>query len=483
MLSHQPERVTPWAAQMVNYPARELPTTPGQARRAPTRAFWGSCFTDDVALLLHGVRAAVVGTQVWDRTCYRCNIRMTDFEKRKVSTAPLHIGARFVLNAHFGCVPPVKRARCLFGIRAALEQRALRDEFESNCGLIGHVAQTLDLDRSLLHGIKRPLYRAATDGPTSIIFLTDDGRTRHLELECLISSRNAASFATAVLDAALAFDLPRRPSFSPVEVRMGSDACTHSDGVARPAVFGMCHEFAYVFHLTGRWLEVPITGTESLGAILNFLVFPPLFPWARMVNETDASSAHALVLGRSKSPPLQRAYRVLRSTPAFQEAMPRSANQLVAGEQHVMVDAGSRGYQDVLAGWLAALNMRIRFIVLSQATIAIVEQVLEAMLDGDPVMEDFTRDVEGGVAFYSPHGESIRFVLHVSPTLPLPPKRRAPPTSGSPGVAPPSPPSSPAVRSPALPNPSSPMARAASPLPPYSSPAEPTASRTLKSAR
>ena len=463
-----------------NHPARELL----QQRRdrlgeRQGRAFWGSCFTDDVALLLLGVRAAVVGTQVWDRTCYRCNIRMTDFEKRKVSTAPLHIGARFVLNAHFGCVPPVKRARCLFGIRAALEQRALRDEFESNCGLIGHVAQTLDLDRSLLHGIKRPLYIAAL--PTSIIFLTDDGRTRHLELECLISSRNAASFATAVLDAALAFDLPRRPSFSPVEVRMGSDACTHSDGVARPAVFGMCHEFAYVFHLTGRWLEVPITGTESLGAILNFLVFPPLFPWARMVNETDASSAHALVLGRSRSPPLQRAYRVLRSTPAFQEAMPRSANQLVAGEQHVMVDAGSRGYQDVLAGWLAALNMRIRFIVLSQATIAIVEQVLEAMLDGDPVMEDFTRDVEGGVAFYSPHGKSIRFVLHVSPTLPIPPKRQSPPISGSPGVAPPSPPSSP--RRPLPSPPQSFFAHGPCRLTIDSSPADPTASRTLKSAR
>ena len=47
---------------------------------------------------------------------------------------------------------------------------------------------------------------------------------------------------------------------------MGSDACTFSEyGVRHPAVFGMCHEFAYVFYLTGRWLEVPITGTESLG--------------------------------------------------------------------------------------------------------------------------------------------------------------------------------------------------------------------------
>ena len=51
--------------------------------------------------------------------------------------------------------------------------------------------------------------------------------------------------------------------------------------------------------------------------------------------------------------------------------MARSANQLVAGEQHVMVDAGSRGYQDVLAGWLAALNMRIRFLSLSAEVLAI----------------------------------------------------------------------------------------------------------------
>eukprot|EP00966_Prymnesium_polylepis_P033840 786795-Prymnesium_polylepis.1 len=60
---------------------------------------------------------------------------MTDFEKRVVGTVPVHIGARSVLNAHFGCVPPLKRARCLAGIRAALERRALRDDFESNCGL------------------------------------------------------------------------------------------------------------------------------------------------------------------------------------------------------------------------------------------------------------------------------------------------------------------------------------------------------------
>jgi hypothetical protein len=255
---------------------------------------------------------------------------------------------------------------------------------------------SLKCSTSTGHGIKRPMDIAPF--PDSVIYLTIEGAARHVELEFLISTRNAASFATAVPDACLFLDVPATPAFSPVEIRMGSDACTHSDGVRRPAVFGMCHEFAYAFYLTGRWLEVPITGTESLGSILNFLVFPPLFPWARMVNETDASAAHALVLGRSKAPPLQRAYAILRAQPAFQAARPRASSQLVAGEQHVMVDAGSRGYQDVLAGWLAALNMRIRFLTLSADTLAVAEAVLQAMLDGDPTPEEFERDVRGGVA-------------------------------------------------------------------------------------
>eukprot|EP00966_Prymnesium_polylepis_P053680 1240889-Prymnesium_polylepis.1 len=48
----------------------------------------------------------------------------------------------------------------------------------------------------------------------------------------------------------------------------------------------------------------------------------------RMVNKTDASAAHALVLGRSRSPLLQRAYAILRAQPAFQAAQPRASCQL-----------------------------------------------------------------------------------------------------------------------------------------------------------
>ena len=77
------KHVASWAAQMdvlmpaiestFSHSARELL----QKRRdrlgeRQGRAFWGSSFTDDVALLLLGERATVVGTEVWDRSCYRC---------------------------------------------------------------------------------------------------------------------------------------------------------------------------------------------------------------------------------------------------------------------------------------------------------------------------------------------------------------------------------------------------------------------------
>ena len=406
--ANQMDAVMPEVMRTYNLETRQLLEARAE-RFGPlqARAFWGSSFTDDVILLTLGTRATIVGTDLWDKSCYKCNIRMTDFVKRVVGTAPLHIGARFVLNGHFGCVPPDKRARCLAGIRAALEGRAIRDEFESNCGLVGHIALTLSLDRTLLHGIKRPLGIAAY--PTSVIALTNDGHARHVELEFHISVRNAASFASAIADSSLIYDLPGAPAFNQVEIRMGSDACTGSAEVPNPAVFCMCHEFAVIFYLTGRWENIPITGTETLGAIINLLVFPPLFPWARLVNETDASATHAFLIGRSRAPPLQRARAVLNKLPEFQEAARRTSSQAVAGRQHVMVDAGSRGYDDVLAGWLGALNMRLRLLTLTDHHLRVIEQVLRAMEGDGEGPGDWNADVEGGVAFYDNQNEVIKY--------------------------------------------------------------------------
>ena len=155
--------------------------------------------------------------------------------------------------------------------------------------------------------------------------------------------------------------------------------------------------------------------------------------------------------------------------------MPRCANQLVAGEQHVMVDAGSRGYQDVLAEWLADLNMRIRFLALSEEILAIVDQLLAAMLDGDPTLEEFERDVAGPVAFYSNAAEVIRYVLAASPRLPDPSTRRPRLNPGSPAVTVQPPAATSDLLSPALPAPSSSiLTTAPAAPPPYVSPAVPS---------
>ena len=82
-----------------------------------------------------------------------------------------------------------------------------------------------------------------------------------------------------------------------------------------------------------------------------------------------------------------------------------------------MVDAGSRGYELVLAGWLEALNMRLKMLTLSTATLHVVDEVLMTMLDGDPSDADFLEDHEGDVAFYDSSIEVIRY-MRLSPTLP-----------------------------------------------------------------
>ena len=73
------------------------------------------------------------------------------------------------------------------------------------------------------------------------------------------------------------------------------------------------------------------------------LVFPPLLPLASLLNEADASAAHAMLLGRAKAPALQGLYAELRVMPEFLEAAPRTASVHVSGVSHVMLDAGSRG--------------------------------------------------------------------------------------------------------------------------------------------
>ena len=340
-------------------------------------------FTDDIILILVSAVLGALGAQEWDRISEVMKIQMSESDKRGCGTCPVHIGIRFVVNGGFGCAPPQKRVRALSGLRHAIDgtlhhATPIRAKaFESNCGLVGYLVDALAIDRALLRGIKRPLELAVF--LDSEVTLTWDGLANHLELEFLISARGAASFDTAVRDALLlAGKSTATQRIAARRIRMGSDACTDA---AHPAIYGMAECLAYVFPLTGAWLRLHVTVTESAGACLDFLVFPRRFPLALFCNETDASAAHAMVLGRSKSPTLKKMYSLLRKDPYFQAAAQRSTSQQVSGIANMTRDAGSRGHVEALRTYAAAMKMNIVVVELSEHELGFMAAILEATLE------------------------------------------------------------------------------------------------------
>ena len=143
----------------------------------------------------------------------------------------------------------------------------------------------------------------------------------------------------------------------------------------------MAECLAYVFPLTGAWLRLHVTVTESAGACLDFLVFPRCFPLALFCNEMDASAAHAMVLGRSKSPTLKKMYSLLRKDPYFQAAAQRSTSQQVSGIANMTRDAGSRGHVEALRTYSAAMKMNIVVVELSEHELGFMAEILEATLE------------------------------------------------------------------------------------------------------
>ena len=343
----------------------------------------GFAFTDDIILVMVSAMLGALGAQEWDRLSEVLKIQMSESDKRGCGTCPVHIGIRFVVNGGFGCAPPQKRVRALSGLRHAIDgtlghTSPMRAKaFESNCGLVGYLVDALAIDRALLRGIKRPLELAVF--LDSEITLTWDGLANHLELEFLISGRGAASFDTAVQDALLLVNgSVAAQRIAARRIRMGSDACTDA---AHPAIYGMAECLAYVFPLTGAWLRLHVTVTESAGACLDFLVFPRRFPLALFCNETDASAAHAMVLGRSKSPTLKKMYSLLRNDPYFQAAAQRSTSQQVSGIANMTRDAGSRGHVEALRTYSAAMKMNIVVVELSEHELGFMAAILEATLE------------------------------------------------------------------------------------------------------
>ena len=337
----------------------------------------GLAFTDDILLMVMlGIDCARIqyAAVSWDNLCQRWGTKMTPFEKRAAGTAPKHIGARFVMNGGFGYLPPAIRVRTLAGARDALNSTATRDEYESTRGRLSYATYVLALDKTLLHGLHRAQERARF--PWSIISLDNDNMSRIMELEQLIAIRGAAPFATAFGNDRV-IETARPLTIRPPRQIVGSDACSH---VADMAIFGISEGLFYVKPLIGAWADVHITVTESLGGILDLSVIMPLFPYSSFTNETDASACHAMMLGRAKSPTLQQMWRAAKQRPRVTSAIRRGASQAVKGTGNLIRDAGSRGYNQTLLVWAAALGIRLREIRLTPDDEALCEECLHIAL-------------------------------------------------------------------------------------------------------
>ena len=350
------------------------------------RLFWCGCYTDDgLSLVLGAMRAALIARDIQEQND-QCGIWMAALEKCPVGTFADHIGGRFIINANLSTLTPDKRSRTLHGCHAMARAELSPTDFESEHGLLWHVADLLAIERSLLNGLGRMLAFARQQYMPKVV-LTSDGLARVLEFEQLVARRPYAFITAAVATVVL------QPlhSPSPPSVLISSDSCTGMFdsvtgildplGAPDPAIFVHAGSLAVRIRLVGAWRLLHITVTETLGSALGALALAPSFPCSPLLVQTDASAALAFLRGRSQSECLQRIYTRWRAEPDVSSFLHRASAQHAAGRSNVVDDAGSRGYWDVLDAYAAACGVRLTLLEPPPAAISFLADALLIALD------------------------------------------------------------------------------------------------------
>ena len=352
------------------------------------RLYWSGCYTDDAFQLVVGEERASLIARDIDAVNEEINIMLADISKRPMGTYGDHIGLRLLVNAALGTITPNKRARALLACHGMAAGTLSCKGFEEGQGLLGHVVDVLALDRSLMNGLGRQLSFAFANYH-KVVKLTDWSCGALGELEHLIATTSAVSIFVALN--AETTPLPPDPALAPLII-MSSDACTgmydeatgtlvDERGAADPAIFVHMQGVYVRFPLRGRWREVHITVTESLGPALGAIALASHFPHSKVLVQADATSALAFIRGRSDSRALQRMYLLWRGVPGVREFIERAAGQHIAGRANAFDDAGSRGYWDVFHAYAAALGVKMVAVEPSDAARIFMEGALRIALE------------------------------------------------------------------------------------------------------
>ena len=309
---------------------------------AAGRLFHISTFTDDqcsyvVSSDVGCTRAVAFITHAFE-TAERFRIRLAPPVKLEVGTVVHPLGARYVLTAGLSYVTPDKRLRATQGCVDALSGVSTRDEYESHCGLAGHIGQQHFFPPGTFNGMQRPLHSelALAGGP---IVLTNAATSANEYLLNHLRRRPFAAFTEVVRG-------PEAGTFCAEGVApppcITTDACTGPDAPA-PGVGVWMEGLWCRWPLTRFWQAFHITFLEYVGQRVGELRMAPYVRHEPAVlRNSDNLAACVAQLKGSKSEAIDAAHRFSKANAVLVDLDLRSFQNHMAGRLLWFADAISR---------------------------------------------------------------------------------------------------------------------------------------------
>ena len=306
------------------------------------RLFHISTFTDDQCSYVVSADASCARAEALVRhafeTAERFRIRLAPPVKLEVGTVVHPLGARYVLTAGLSYVTPDKRLRATQGCVDALEGVATRDNYESHCGLAGHIGQQHFFPPGTFNGMQRPLQSelALAGGP---IVLTGAATAANEYLLNHLRRRPFASFTEVIRGPDVSVFCAEGVAPPPC---ITTDACTGPDAPT-PGVGVWMEGLWCRWPLTRFWQSFHITFLEYVGQRVGELRMAPYVRHEPAVlRNSDSMAACVAQLKGSKSTAIDAAHRFSKTNAVLVDLDMRSFQNHMAGRLLWFADAISR---------------------------------------------------------------------------------------------------------------------------------------------
>lgn len=359
------------------------------------RLYFILMYCDDNIVAVVGAARALRLLRLWKRLTQEAGLIMAIAAKRTLGVWALWVGAVIMAGAGLVAVPKQKLLRASQSIRQLFAGGVAFDEYRSLTGLLEHVRCIARVPRRLMAGLYHPhsAEGESSEGPATIVRPTILMAIKLKQWLDLLA-RCGGCAITAVLKRA---DLLGGVAATFIA---SSDAATDS---SPPGIGGFMHGFYWYLELSRQMVEwLHITLLELVAAACSPAIFRPLLPpTARMLQQTDATSAYAVLShDGGSSEMLAMANELLRATPEVMLGLEVADIAHVAGDGNLAGDAVSRSHLDRLRE--LAMQLRVRLV----------------RLETPPFVHDILTQL---VAHARQRGVRVRRSDYRPPSPPLPP--------------------------------------------------------------